>query len=56
MVTTFECSFRLKMEFSRLVVGVLLLNGQVLADCTRKQENNSWNVVKWIMRNIKIKI
>jgi len=46
-----------KMKYITIVLGILIVNlGSVLADCTKEQEQNSWNVVQWILRNIKNQI
>ena len=48
----------LKMKYITIILGIVLIVnlGFVFADCTKEQEQNSWNVVQWILRYIKIKL
>ena len=50
----YEKKFRFAMKkYHLILLGALLLNlGPVLADCTKEEDQNTRNTIKWFIRNI----
>ena len=49
--------FRLiRFSLNMLIVLLVLTLGTVSADCSKEEEQNSWNTIQWFIRNISLKI